>query len=76
VETGAQVILDGWGRSLKFGFQFHRYKLWNKRIIQIIQVFSCFLDQIVLEPEPKMLDAEIQTLKFEYWLHRPEKSTE
>jgi len=30
----------------------------------------------MLEPKPKMLDAWSQSLNFEYWLHRPEKSTE
>jgi len=34
------------------------------------------LDQIVSEPESKILVAWSQSLKFEYWLHRPEKSTE
>jgi len=55
--AGAQEILDGWSRShtffrwwsrsLKFGFRF-------KRVIQITQCFLCFLDQIVLEPEPNI----------------------
>jgi len=43
MEARAQVILDGLGRSLKFGFRFHRYNLWNKRVIQIIHNTSFFL---------------------------------
>jgi len=30
MEARSQVILDGWGQILKFGFRFHRYNLWNK----------------------------------------------
>ena len=29
-----------------------------------------------MKPEPKILDARSQSLKFEYWLHKPEKSTD
>jgi len=28
-----------WSRSLKFGFRFHRYSFWAKRVIQIIRFF-------------------------------------
>ena len=78
--AGAQAILDhwsrnrsqnffrwwSWSRSLKSGFRF-------KRVIQIIQCFFCFLDQVVLEqePEPKISRCWSRSLKFEYWLHRP-----
>jgi len=42
---GSQKLFRWWSR--KFWFQF-------KRVIEIIQCFSCFLDQIVLEPETKI----------------------
>jgi len=74
----AQAILDGWSRSLKFGFRFHRRSLWGKRVLQIIQWFLVFGGPIVLEPQtntsmlepqPKKLDA--RSLKFEFRLHSP-----
>jgi len=34
--VGAQAILDGWSRSLKFGSQFHGPSSWSKRVVQII----------------------------------------
>ena len=43
-----------WSRSLKLVFRFHIYRFWGKRVIQLMQcLFSDFLEQIVLEPEPK-----------------------
>ena len=64
------LLQKWWSRSLKFGFQFHRYSFWGKRVIQVIQCFfSDFLDQIVLEPERKNLDA--RNRKFWYQLCSP-----
>ena len=39
--------------ELKVGFLFHRNSWWGKRVVQIMQRFILFLDQIGLEPEPK-----------------------
>ena len=70
---GLQAGLWSRSRSLKFGFRF-------KRVIKIIPCFFWFLDQIVLEPKPKIsrcwswsqkkLDA--RSRKFEYRLHSPD----
>ena len=64
-----------WSRSVKFGFPFNRNGLWSKRVLQIIQWFLVFIDQIFLEtePEPKNLDAWSwsRSLKFTFRLHSP-----
>ena len=38
--SGAQAILDGWSRSQKFGFPFHRHSLSGKRVINITMIFG------------------------------------
>jgi len=76
-EAGAEAILDEWldpepktfrwwSRSLKFGFQIHRYSFWDKRVMQIIQFFFLiFWTKLLwsrsqkfrcpeLEPEPEI----------------------
>ena len=39
MEARAQVILDGWGGSLKFGYQFHRYKLVRSELYSRTRLF-------------------------------------
>jgi len=65
MEAGAQVVLDGWGRSLKFGFRFYRYQLWNMRIIQIIQVFILiFWTKLFWSQSQKLVEVGVGAKKF------------
>jgi len=70
---GAGAILDAWSRSLKFGFRFHRGSFLGKRLMQIMQYFYHFLDQIVLEPESK--SSRILMPEPEIWVPAPQPCT-
>jgi len=84
-DAGAEAILDEWldpepktfrwwSRSLKFGFQSHRYSLWDKRVMQIIQMFFRFFgpncsgagdkNLKMLEPETKISRCWSRSQKF------------
>ena len=64
----SQKILKWWSWSLKFEFPFNWHIWYSKPIIQWVLLL---IDQIVLEPERKSLDAWSRSPKFEFRRHSP-----
>jgi len=62
---GANAILDGCSRSLKFGFRFHSPSLWAMLAVQILTKVFRFSSTKSFEPEPKLSDvgAEVTDLR-------------
>ena len=64
----SQKNLKWWSWSLKFEFPFNWHIWYCKPIIQWVLLI---IDQIVLEPERKSLDAWSRSPKFEFRRHSP-----
>jgi len=85
-DGGAEASLDGssqsrsqkftWRRNLIFGFRFHRYGLWGKRVIQTM-FFLIFWTKLFWGGSQKLLDFGAGAKKFrcpepEIWVPVPQ----